>query len=150
MILCSLNDSDRLNSLHPYFKQVFDYVKDNDLSTVEPGRITLIPEKLFINVSDAKLIALEDQKLEVHRKYIDIHLPLSAPETIGWAPISALGESENPFNETDDFALYPERATTYFNVLPGQALIVYPEDAHAPIIGNGTLRKLIVKVILEP
>lgn len=150
MILCSLNDSDRLNSLHPYFKQVFDYVKENDLSAVEPGRITLIPEKLFINVSDAKLIALEDQKLEVHRKYIDIHLPLSAPETIGWAPIGALGESENPFNETDDFALYPERATTYFNVLPGQAIIVYPEDAHAPIIGNGTLRKLIVKVILEP
>ncbi|MBO5703318.1 MAG: YhcH/YjgK/YiaL family protein [Bacteroidaceae bacterium] len=149
MILTTLKDSDRYNSLHPYFKQVFDYIKQNDLANVEPGRITLIPEKLFINVCDAKLIERENQKLEVHRKYIDIHLPLSAPETIGWAPLNALGESENPFNETDDFALYPEEATIYFTVLPGQALIVYPEDAHAPIIGQGTLRKLIVKVILE-
>ncbi len=31
---------------------------------------------------------------------------------------------------------------------PGQFCIVYPEDAHAPMIGEGTERKLICKVRL--
>ena len=45
-----------------------------------------------------------------------------------------------------DFALYAQKASTYFTVKPGQFYIMFPEDAHAPIIGNGTLRKLIAKV----
>ena len=36
----------------------------------------------------------------------------------------------------------------YVTVRPGEFLIVYPEDAHAPIIGRGKLRKLIAKVKL--
>jgi len=31
---------------------------------------------------------------------------------------------------------------------PGQCLVVYPEDAHAPLIGNGRIRKLVAKVKL--
>ena len=31
---------------------------------------------------------------------------------------------------------------------PGQFVIVYPEDPHAPVIGSGKIRKLIAKVKL--
>lgn len=149
MILSHISDSSRYESLHPLFKQVFDYIKANDLTKVPAERIVLDGDKLFINVADAKLIPAETQKLEVHQKYIDIHFPLSGKEIVGWKHLSNLGTSEAPFDTDNDFALYAEEPTTYFTVMPGEFYIVYPEDAHAPIIGEGTLRKLIVKVMID-
>lgn len=148
MILSHISDSERYESLHPLFKKVFDYIKSNDLLQVPAGRIELEGDALFINVADAKLVPADTQKLEVHQKYIDIHFPLSATEIVGWKHLSSLGKSEAPFDIEGDFALYTESATTYFTVQPGEFYIVYPEDAHAPIIGEGMLRKLIVKVLL--
>ena len=35
------------------------------------------------------------------------------------------------------------------DMAPGDVLIVWPEDPHAPVIGNGEIRKLIGKVLVE-
>ena len=88
--------------------------------------------------------------LEVHRRYIDVHFPLSSSEVMGWSPLQGLQtESVNPFNDEDDYAVYAETAQTYLTIRPGEFAIVWPEDAHAPIIGEGKLRKLIAKVLID-
>ena len=150
MILAHIEDSERYFSLHPLFKQLFDYVKTHDLSQVPAERITLDGERLFINVADASLKSPEEQVLEVHRRYIDVHFPLSSNEVMGWSPLQGLQtESVNPFNDEDDYAVYAETAQTYLTIRPGEFVIVWPEDAHAPIIGEGKLRKLIAKVLID-
>lgn len=150
MILAHIEDSERYFSLHPLFKQLFDYVKTHDLSQVPAERITLDGERLFINVADASLKSPEEQVLEVHRRYIDVHFPLSNNEVMGWSPLQGLQtESVNPFNDEDDYAVYAEPAQTYLTICPGEFAIVWPEDAHAPIIGEGKLRKLIAKVLID-
>lgn len=148
MILSTVSDAERYYALHPLLKKLFDYVRSHDLSKVETGRIELQGSDLFINVSDATLKTREEQKLEVHRAYMDVHFPLSGVEEIGISPLSVLGQSDAPFNEAEDFALYSAPAETYFQVQPGEFCLVYPEDAHSPIIGQGQLRKLIAKVRL--
>ncbi|EKX88341.1 YhcH/YjgK/YiaL family protein [Alloprevotella sp. oral taxon 473] len=150
MILAHLNDSDRYVSLHPLFKQLFDYVKAHDFTHVPAERIVLDGDRLFINVADVTLKSPEEQVLEVHRRYIDVHFPLSREEIMGWSSLSVLAtESMQPFNEGDDFAVYAERAQSYLTIHPGEFAIVWPEDAHAPIIGQGALRKLIAKVCID-
>ena len=148
MIQSNLQDSARYEALHPLFKQVFDYIKANDLSKVPAGRIELDGSNLFINVVDTELIPAASAKLEAHRKYIDIHVPLTQAELIACEHISGVGESEAPFDEENDFALYTYSQPTWSLVKPGEFLIVYPEDTHAPLVGNGPQRKLIVKVLL--
>ena len=150
MILAHLNDSDRYASLHPLFKQLFDYVKAHDFTHVPAERIVLDGDRLFINVADVTLKSPEEQVLEVHRRYIDVHFPLSREEVMGWSSLNVLAtESMQPFNEEDDFAVYAERAQSYLTIHPGEFAIVWPEDAHAPIIGQGALRKLIAKVCID-
>lgn len=150
MILASLRDSDRYAALHPLLKELFTYLQEHDLKEVPAGRITLQGDDFYINVADAPLLKAEEQKLEVHRAYLDVHVPLSGPEIIGW---KALGDLEvpslEPFNTQADFALYAAPASTYLTVQPGQFAIVWPEDAHAPIIGSGMLRKAIAKIKLR-
>lgn len=150
MVLAHIDDCERYLSLHPLFRKLFDYVRSHDLANVPAERITLEGERLYINVADATLKAPEEQVLEVHRRYLDVHFPLSGNEIMGWSPLGQLKtKSTSPFNESEDYAVYAEPAQTYLTIHPGEFAIVWPEDAHAPIIGEGKLRKLIAKVCLD-
>lgn len=150
MIIASLEDTARTERLHPLFKKLFEYVRSHDLCNCPAGRITLQGDDLFINVSDTVLHQEREQKLEVHRKYIDVHFPLDGAETVGWSALGTLRvQSEKPFDIENDFALYALPASVYFTVKPGDFYVMFPEDAHAPVIGRGKLRKAIAKVKIQ-
>lgn len=146
MILADLRDSERIETLHPQFKKVFDYVKSHDLLHTPCGKIEIDGDNLFINNVNPECVASDQQVLEVHRDYIDIHILLEGEETIGWKSLHDVKEEQKAYTEADDCALYGDTFSTSFQLFPGQFAIVWPEDAHAPIIGKGKIRKLIVKV----
>ena len=37
-------------------------------------------------------------------------------------------------------------SNTFFQLTDGQFAIFFPEDVHAPMIGEGTIKKLVIKV----
>ena len=131
MILDELSRLRAYSSLHPRFALLADYLEQHDLTNAPAGRIEIDGEALFINVDDAEMRPREAQIHEVHRRYIDVHFPLSGTETCGWSPLSSL------------------TTPLYFTVQPGQFYICFPDDAHAPIIGEGALRKLVAKVRID-
>lgn len=150
MILGKISDSERYEILHPCLHTLFKFVRENDLSKFANERIVLDNDILFINMAEPELKSEDEQKLEVHREYIDVHFPLTGDEICGITHISDLTtESDEPFNEEGDYALYSEKAKTYFTAHPGDFYIVFPEDAHAPIIGNGKIKKAIAKVKVD-
>lgn len=146
MIVSDLKNSSRIERLHPLFKQLFDYVKRHNLQEMELGRITLDGDNLFINNVDLDGAKKADQALELHRKYIDVHIPLSGKETIGWKPLEKLEKEIVAYDGGSDYALYSDMPTAYVDIYPGEFVIVYPEDSHAPAIAEGKIRKLIAKV----
>lgn len=149
MILTNLQNTERIESLHPLFKKLFDYVKTHNLAEEPTGRIDLDGDNLFINNSNPTLIPAEKQVLEMHRKYIDVQILLEGEETVGWKALEDLQHTCKEYDEEGDYALSDEKPTTYFNVKAGQIYILYPEDLHAPIIGEGTVRKAIGKVLIN-
>ena len=90
MIVSNLQNSARVESLHPLFKQLFDYVTANDLLNAPLGRIELDGDNLFINNVNPECIPAEKQVLEMHRDYIDVHILLTGKETIGCKAIEDL------------------------------------------------------------
>lgn len=149
MIISNLQNSSRVESLHPLFKKLFDYVKTHDLLHTECGRIELDGDNLFINNSNPTCVTADQQVLEVHRDYIDVHILLEGQETVGWKALEDLTQETKAYEKEGDCALYADPPTTYVTLQPGQFLIVYPEDPHAPIIGEGKIRKLIGKVKVD-
>lgn len=135
-----------MEKLNPLLKQLFDYVKSHDLLHTACGRIELDGDNLFINNSEPTCLRADQQVLEVHRKYIDVHILLEGKETIGWKALEDLEQEVQAYDEEKECALYADRPTTYIDLLPGQFAIVFPEDPHAPIIGKGKIRKLIGKI----
>lgn len=146
MILSKLENSNRIECLHPLFKKLFDYVKQHDLLHEETGKIVLEGDDLFINNVAPEGVAREKQPLEIHREYIDVHILLEGKETIGWKAIEDLKCELKPYEKEGDCALYSDCPTTYVDLQPGEFVIVFPEDPHAPAIGEGKIRKLIAKI----
>lgn len=146
MIVSNLQNSERIESLHPLFKQLFDYVKTHDLLHTECGRIELAGDDLFINNVNPTCVSASDQVLEVHRDYIDVHILLEGKERIGWKAIEDVTDLKQAYQKEGDCALYSDTPTSFVDLLPGQFLIAFPEDPHAPVIGEGKIRKLIGKV----
>ena len=146
MIVSNLQNSQRIEQLHPLFKELFDYVKSHDLLHTECGRIEIKGDDLFINNVNPTCVPADKQVLELHHDYIDVHILLEGKETIGWKAIEDLKEEVKPYEKDGDCALYADRPTAWAELTPGQFVIVFPEDPHAPIIGEGKIRKLIAKV----
>ena len=148
MILDSLSNSSSIEALHPLFKKAFDFIKATDFSKIEDGKIILEENKLTVTVASIFGKAKDEASIETHNKYIDIQLPLLGVEKIGWKAGSELQQVSVPYNNEQDITFYVDRSTAYIKIYPGQFVIYYPEDGHAPGIGLGAIRKVIVKVLL--
>lgn len=148
MVISNLKNSSRVKALHPLFERLFDYVKSFDFLHAPLGRIELDGENLYIMNSEPDAVPQEKQLLELHHQYIDVHILLEGRERIGWKATEDLTQEVKAYASEGDCALYSDVPSMWIDLLPGQFVIVYPEDAHAPCIGEGKIRKLTAKVKL--
>ncbi len=144
MILDHISSFSKYNSLNPLFAKVAEYIGQIDLGQLPLGRHEILGDDLFVNIVDAKPKSREAARIETHDAMIDIQIPISAGEQMGWTPRHYLVEA--PYNADDDITFYEGLAQTYFIVEPGQFVIFFPNDGHAPAITDNTLRKAIFKV----
>lgn len=146
MVIDTLENLDKYVSLNPLFKDVLDFIKSNDLNSLEIGKHEIKGSDLFINVQVAKGKTKEVAVLETHKKMIDIQIPLSAEETYGYTPLCDLPDAE--YNNEKDITKYEGMADTYVTCKPGEFAIFFPQDGHAPCIaGVPEIKKAIFKVL---
>lgn len=148
MIITTLDCASRYEALHPLFHTLFEYIRQHDLLHTELGRITVKGDDLFINNVAPQTTPVEQSVLEMHRSYIDVHVVLEGEETFGWLDLSDVKTFSKPYSAEGDCALSTNPSQNFVTLHPGQIAIVWPEDAHAPALGPGPLRKLICKVKL--
>ena len=148
MIIGKLSDTQSVERLHPLFREAFEWLRANAATAHAAGisPVVLKEGKLWANVETPQMKAREDQVLEVHRKYIDIHVPVDKVEVMGYLPTSSLKQVREAYDANRDIAFYTDAPMAYVTIQPGEFAIVTPEDAHAPIIGEGEVKKICVKV----
>jgi YhcH/YjgK/YiaL family protein len=149
MILDTFASRERYYALCPRFRVAFDYLLTTDLRALSAGRHTIDGDNIFINVMDVELKQPVDAKLEIHDRYADIQvLVIGEREAFGWMPRAQLQQPIGAFDTAKDIQFYDDTPQTYYEVTPAQFTILFPEDAHAPMVGKGAIRKVIVKVLL--
>lgn len=146
MILDSLTNLRNYEGLHPNFAKAIDFILNNDLASLPLGRNEICGDDIFANVMEAKPRTKEEVPVEVHRKYIDIQVPVSADEVMGYTPLADLPDGD--YSDADDVTLYPVGmlATDYFTVKRSMFTIFFPQDGHAPAVTPVPVKKIIVKV----
>lgn len=143
MILDNLSAAGQYASMHPLFEKAFNFL--NSAANLVDGRYEIQGEDLFATIVSAPMRDEKEASLEAHDNYIDIQLSLSGGETFGWAP-REICVPKGAFDKGSDIGFYSNVAQTLIRLEEDQFLIFFPSDAHAPLIGEGVTRKVIMKV----
>lgn len=149
MILDSLKNCARYENVHPRMKRSFEILATTDWTRMEPGIHEFEGRDIYVNVMERELKKKGDAKLEVHDAYIDIQLLVTgAGESFGWSERKNLRQPQGAFNPEKDIQFFEDEPQTYYTMRPGQFSVLFPEDGHAPMVGEGVVRKVIAKVRL--
>lgn len=149
MILDHLSRLSSYAPLHPLFPAAAGYITDTDFSAVADGKYEIAEGlKAILSTGTGKTREASLAKFECHDRHIDIQVCLQGEETVGWAPRSACQHPNGDYNQEKDVQLYHDPALSFFRLTPGHFVIFFPDDVHAPMIGEGEIRKLVVKVLI--
>lgn len=146
MILSTLSQSPRYAALHRLFPRVFDYIRDTDLYALAPGRYNIVGEELIAIVEHVPGRTREMARLECHRKYIDVQLVLEGIDEMGWKPLADCYNPVSDYSAEKDIQFFLDAPATWIPVPPDAFCIFFPEDAHAPLVSSGGIRKVIFKI----
>jgi biofilm protein TabA len=146
MILSTLSNADRYAALHPLFPRAFEFIRTSDLKLLQPGIHQIIDKQLFVIVEEENGRTRAEAKLECHRKYIDIQLVLEGVDEMGWKPLANCQHPVDDYSEARDITFFNDAADSWISTPANTFCIFFPEDAHAPLVSAGKIRKLVFKI----
>lgn len=146
MVIDRLENIEKYASLNPLFAQAVEFLKFHNLDALENGKTELKGKDLLVNVTQTKPKTREEARLETHRDFIDIQIPLSGTEIMGYTPAAHCLPADAPYDKEKDIAFFEGAAESYIPVKPGMFAIFFPQDGHAPGITPDGVKKIIIKV----
>jgi len=149
MIFSTLDNSDRYAALHPLFRRAFEYIRNTDLHALAPGLYPIAGDDLFAIVEHVPGRTRADAQLECHRRYIDIQLVLEGVDEMGWKPLAECHEPVDDYSAEMDIRFFRDTPASWIATPTGAFCIFFPEDAHAPLVSSGSIRKLVLKIAVQ-
>jgi YhcH/YjgK/YiaL family protein len=145
MAIAYFKNKERWNS-------AFDFLKSNDLTSIEAKRHDIDGNNLYVLVSEYNTKNEQDANYEAHRKYIDIQYVVKGKEIINITPLSLKDKTVQEYDETKDIEYFTVKEGGNFNADPGRFFVFFPGDAHRPSIKVDTaapVRKVVVKLKID-
>ena len=145
MIIVNIKDAKRYEPLCKEFKEAFEFLKTLNKDT-PVGKF----ECDGFRGSVATFVTADTTKsgtkkpLEAHREYLDIHYCIEGSEGIGYADVQRLTPTTEYDKENDYFLLSGEYQKVILR--PGDFCIVFPEDAHIPMMAGADGDKVLKAV----
>ena len=137
----------KYNYLEEKFLAAYKWLAETDLDNTAAGSYPIF-EGVTANVQEYTTFPAAEGSFETHDLFFDIQYIISGKEQFGVCKRDGLIlKQDNPDNDVK-FYEEPEMSGTVL-LLPGDLIVVAPEDAHKPRCAAGApefVRKVVVKV----
>lgn len=147
MILDSLENAIMYKNISENLKKGFEFLKNTNLLTIEPGRYEIEGKDVFATVSLYDSKAHQECRLEAHYTYADIQYIVSGREAIGFATLNNQ-EITADYNPEKDIIFFAGD-TAPLILEAGMFAVFFPQDLHRPcmqIDGPEKVKKVVIKV----
>lgn len=148
MVIDKIDSAAQYEALNPLFKKAFDYIRNTDLQNTEPG--TYIVEegtiKAIVSEARGKAEVASLEKFECHNQNIDIQYVIDGVERIGWKARVDCVSPNGDYSSDKDVQFFRDQPDFFFGLHKKQFVIFFPNDVHAPMIGDGIIKKLVMKI----
>lgn len=145
MILDVLENSKLYSSITPSLGRAFSFLISNDLASLEPGRMEIDGDSIYVLVQQYMTKPESAAKWEAHKRYIDVQYLVSGSENVGYSAISEMVLGD--YNPQKDFQALTGNGQI-LQLKAGSFMIFFPQDAHMPGLANGfesPVKKVVVK-----
>lgn len=148
MVIDHLQQAESYYALNPGIEIALRYLQTTDFTKLENGKYELDGDNLFAIIQEYDTKDPFAEKLESHKKYIDVQYVFSGIEKMGHAVLKNQVPSR-AYNADDDYMLFDETPDFFSLVSEGMFTIFYPTDLHMPCICNEQsihVKKVVVKL----
>lgn len=148
---------DQISNLADYVKlnpriiqEMSDFIAQVTPQT-EVKRYFLDEDMLYAMVQEYAPRDFASSKVEIHRRYIDVHVPLAGSETLYYCPVERLELIEDFTPKSDDLLYKTNPALTMGLIADvGSFAVFFPGEGHIPCIKNQYSlernRKIVFKI----
>ncbi|MCE5340331.1 MAG: YhcH/YjgK/YiaL family protein [Planctomycetaceae bacterium] len=131
MVFDSIKNYKLYTNLSPRIAQALKIAAETDFSKIKEGKYVVDGENLFYIVQSYKTGPLLE-KIEAHKKYIDIQFMVKGSERMGYANINGM-KIHTPYDEEKDVMFFhADKSINYVDIKEGMFTIFWPTDAHMP------------------
>lgn len=130
-----------------------EFLRTTDFRTLQPGVVEIDGRTVFAQILDLTTRPREQQKPEVHRRYLDIQFLAWGEEEIGIAIDRGNNVIQEELLAQRDIIYYQDSENeSFFEMVPGSYAIFFPQDVHRPACNKHratAIRKIVVKVAIS-
>lgn len=134
-------------------EKALDFLRTTDFTALAPGVVDIDGRNIFAQVLDLTTQTWDENRPEVHRRYLDIQFLAWGEEKIGVAIDTGNNEiSESMLEQRDIIFYHGSENESFIEMTPGTYAIFFPQDVHRPAcIKNkvSAIRKIVVKVAIS-
>ena len=151
MIIDTLQNAHLYQNLGPQFVKAFQYLATTDFSKVAKGKYEIDGTNVFTIVNEYDTIPATGEKMEAHKKHIDVQYIVSGEELIGHDFLQEQ-EPSKAYDEEADYMLFGQPPVFFSHLKAGMFGIFYPTDLHMPNIQAGKatpVKKVVIKIRVQ-
>ncbi len=149
MIVAPVDQLQNHAHLHPGLVRAARFLARADLCGLAEGRHGIDGDAVFALISACSGKGRHGARLEAHRRYIDVQYCLSGADLIGYRPLAQCALVAEAYDTAKDVAFFEDPALEWITIAGGTCAVFFPNDAHAPLGGEGDCRKVVVKIRIE-
>lgn len=150
MIIDTIQNARLYHGAHPLLDTVLDMLAERFAAPFSEGRVEISGGDLYLIGSHGQGKGAEEANLEAHRTHIDLHLLLEGDEAIGWRPADECARTVSQYDAEKDVMVFGDRPLVWLPMSPGSFAVFHPGDAHAPMVSQGVVRKIVFKIAVKP
>lgn len=147
MIYDTFQNASRYRGLSPRFARAFDYLLQTDIVAQPDGRVDLIPGEVWATIMRKPARTAAVAQFEYHRRYADIQCCVEGSEQMGWHPDLAGLQEAKAYDGEKEAGMMHGPIRDFVPLHAGRFAIFFPNEPHAPMIGEGMLTKVVLKVL---
>jgi len=148
MILDTLQNAHLYHGLGPKFIKAFEYLAQTDFNALEKGKYEIEGKDIFAIVNEYDTVDPSGERMEAHRKYIDIQYIVKGAELIGHDLLLQKTPSQ-AYDEPTDFMLFDEKPAFFTKLEQDQFAVFFPSDLHMPNLRIDQpipVKKIVIKI----
>ncbi len=151
MILDTLENAHLYYGLGPKFIKAFEYLNTTDLSSLEKGKYEIDGKDIIAIINEYDTVDPSGEKMESHKKYIDVQYIVRGAELIGHDFIMQKSPAK-AYDEEADYMLFAEKPSFFSKLEENHFAIFFPSDLHMPNIrinGPAPVKKVVIKISVQ-